>query len=169
MNIQAKKYSKNPILTPRVQENSFEKACVYNPAAIVKDDKVYLLYRAEQGYYASYNSRIGLAVSNDGLAFERAQDMPIIDIDEKADPTAVRQEVVKKLNQYVSSSPVSQRSDAALTMKEASSPSPNVQILPALIKLTKDAVALDRVEALMPNAFKGNNYDKYIKNKKNIC
>lgn len=82
MKIQAKKYSGNPILTPRVQEESFEKACVYNPAAIVKDDKVYLLYRAEQGYYASYNSRIGLATSDDGFAFERFQGAPIIDLDE---------------------------------------------------------------------------------------
>ena len=82
MNIQAKKYSGNPILTPRVAKGSFEKACVYNPAAIVKDEKVYLLYRAEQGYYASYNSRIGLAVSDDGFTFERAQDTPIIDITE---------------------------------------------------------------------------------------
>jgi len=38
MNIQAIKYAHNPIMTPRVEEGSFEKACVYNPAAIVKDD-----------------------------------------------------------------------------------------------------------------------------------
>jgi len=82
MHIQAKKYSGNPILAPRVEAGSFEKACVYNPAAIVKDDKVWLLYRAEQGYYASYNSRIGLAESTDGFTFERYRDNPVLDIDE---------------------------------------------------------------------------------------
>lgn len=78
------------------------------------------------------------------------------------DPTAVRQEVVKKLAQYLSSSPVGQRSDAAQALKEAGSPNPNVQILPALIKLTKDAVALDRVQASMPLAFKDKDFSKYV-------
>lgn len=87
----------------------------------------------------------------------------LIDIKDTNDPTAIRQEVVKKLNQYVSSSPVGQRSDAAQILKEASSPNPNVQILPALIKLTKDAIALDRVQAALPNAFKGRDYQNYTK------
>lgn len=81
------------------------------------------------------------------------------------DPTAIRQEVAKKLHAYVSNSAVAQRSDAAQTLKEASSPSPNVQILPALVKLTKDAIALDRLEAAMPNAFKDKDYEKYIKHR----
>ena len=68
------------------------------------------------------------------------------------DPVAIRQEVVKKLNQYVSASPVGQRSDAAQTLTEASSPNPNVQILPALIKLAQDAVGQDRITASMPGA-----------------
>jgi len=38
--IKAQKYAQNPILVPRVQEKSFERACVYNPAAIVKDELV---------------------------------------------------------------------------------------------------------------------------------
>lgn len=89
----------------------------------------------------------------------------LIDIQDTNDPTAIRQEVAKKLYQYVSNSPVGQRSDAAQTLREASSPNPNVQILPALVKLTKDAVALDRVEALMPNVFKGKDYQNYLKHK----
>lgn len=92
----------------------------------------------------------------------------LVNIQNENDPTAIRQEVAKKLYQYVSSSPVGQRSDAAQTLKEASSPNPNVQILPALIKLTKDAIALDRVEAAMPNAFKGQNYEQYIRHKGNF-
>ena len=89
----------------------------------------------------------------------------LINIADDADPTAIRQEVSKKLAAYVSGSPVGQRSDAAQTLKEAASPNPNVQILPALLKLTKDAIALDRVEAAMPNAFKGQKFDDYIKHK----
>lgn len=77
------------------------------------------------------------------------------------DPVAIRQEVAKKLAQYVSSNPVGQRSDAAQTLAEASSPNPNVQILPALIKLTKDAIILDRVQAARPGAFEGNDLSKY--------
>lgn len=45
---------------------------VFNPAAVVRDGKVYLLYRAEDtvGRHAG-TSRIGLAVSTDGLHFVR--------------------------------------------------------------------------------------------------
>lgn len=77
------------------------------------------------------------------------------------DPTAVRQEVAKKLAQYVSGSPVAARSDASQLLAEASSPNPKVQILPALIKLTKDAVILDRVQSAMPTAFKNADLSKY--------
>lgn len=77
----------------------------------------------------------------------------LVDTAAENDPTAIRQEVTKKLAQYVSGSPVGQRSDAAQTLAEASSPNPKTQILPALIKLTKDAVALDRVETARANAF----------------
>lgn len=87
----------------------------------------------------------------------------LIDIADNADPTAIRQEVAKKLYQYVSNSPVGQRSDAAQILREASSPNPNVQILPALMRLAKDQVALDRVEILAPNAFEGKNYQDFLK------
>lgn len=81
------------------------------------------------------------------------------------DPTAIRQEISKKLAQYVQSNPVGQRSDAAQTLAEASSPSPNVQITPALIKLTKDSIVLDRVQAARANAFEGDDYSKYGKHR----
>ena len=79
--IEAKKYEGNPIFVPRIEAGSFEKGNVYNPAAVVKDGKVFLLYRAEEGYYDDYISRIGLATSEDGFAFERFAKKPIIDID----------------------------------------------------------------------------------------
>ena len=70
----------NPCLVPkentsffcpvRQQNVAWESKDVFNPAAIVREDKVWLLYRAEDpvGKYAG-TSRIGLAVSEDGLHF----------------------------------------------------------------------------------------------------
>jgi len=52
----------------------WQKADVFNPAAIVKDNKVYLLYRCEDNPAAVISgrtSRIGLAYSNDGIHFTK--------------------------------------------------------------------------------------------------
>jgi predicted GH43/DUF377 family glycosyl hydrolase len=52
----------------------WQKADVFNPAAIVKDDKVYLLFRAEDNPAAilgGRTSRIGLAYSDDGIHFTK--------------------------------------------------------------------------------------------------
>jgi len=74
--------SLNPIMGAKSQTDFYcpireevvfwESKDVFNPSAIVKDDKVYMLYRAEDKV-GKYNgtSRIGIAVSNDGLLFER--------------------------------------------------------------------------------------------------
>ncbi len=71
----------NPVLNPNsssvffcpVRKDSvrWEEKDVFNPAAVVRDGKVYLLYRAEDtiGKFAG-TSRIGMAVSSDGLHFE---------------------------------------------------------------------------------------------------
>lgn len=77
------------------------------------------------------------------------------------DPTAIRQEVNKKLADYLRSSPVGQRSDAAQALSQSASPDPNGQINQALVKLTKDAIALDRVQAARAAAFENNDYSKY--------
>ena len=72
----------NPIMKLRtgtwfycpVREDSvqWEEKDVFNPAAVVKEGKVYLLYRAEDtiGKFLG-TSRIGIAVSEDGIHFER--------------------------------------------------------------------------------------------------
>jgi predicted GH43/DUF377 family glycosyl hydrolase len=71
-----------PILTPRADTRfacpvsgrtvAWEEKDVFNPAAVVKDGIVHLIYRAEDtvGRFAG-TSRIGLATSRDGLHFER--------------------------------------------------------------------------------------------------
>ena len=78
----------NPILTPdptpeffcpvRKEKLKWEEKDVFNPAAVVKNDTVFLLYRAEDniGKFAG-TSRIGLAWSTDGLHFTR-QPSPVL-------------------------------------------------------------------------------------------
>lgn len=58
-----------PILN---EEVAWEAKDVFNPAAVVKDGKINLLYRAED-FLGKNNgtSRIGLARSEDGLQFEK--------------------------------------------------------------------------------------------------
>ena len=66
------KYEQNPILGP--QGDTWEAKDLFNPTAVVKDGKIYLLYRAEDySGTGQWNgtSRIGLAVSTDGIHFER--------------------------------------------------------------------------------------------------
>ena len=105
----------------------------------------------------------GTGQFNDLVAAAKA--WGIVDTKAENDPTVLRQELEKKLAQYVGSSPIGQRSDAAQTLAEAGSPNPKKQILPALQALTRDAVALDRVNILMPQAFKGSDYQNYLKHK----
>ncbi len=105
----------------------------------------------------------GTAQFNDLVAAAKA--WGVVDTKAENDPTVLRQELEKKLAQYVGSSPIGQRSDAAQTLAEAGSPNPKKQILPALQQLTRDAIALDRVNILMPQAFKGSDYQNYLKHK----
>ena len=76
--MQIQKYPKNPILIPIWAERSFERDTVYNPGAIIKNGKVFLLYRAEDFYYKKYSSRIGLASSKNGFIFKRFSKNPVI-------------------------------------------------------------------------------------------
>ena len=73
--------SVNPVLGPGTGEFTcpilkrkikWENKDVFNPAAVVRDGKVFMLYRAEDtiGKYAG-TSRLGLAESSDGLHFIR--------------------------------------------------------------------------------------------------
>jgi beta-1,2-mannosidase len=75
----------NPVITPnRVSKFlspmtdsvvSWEEYATFNPAAVVRDGKVYVLYRAEdatgKAEIGHHTSRIGLAESTDGLRFTR--------------------------------------------------------------------------------------------------
>ena len=73
-----KLYEENPILTPSPElsftdpvsgiEAAYEEKNVLNPAAVVKDGKVHLIYRAQDSLMTS---RLALAVSEDGVHFEK--------------------------------------------------------------------------------------------------
>ena len=73
----------NPILRPTLslkfecpitkEERNWEERNVLNPSAIVKGNEVYLFYRAQD---SSGTSRIGLAISSDGLHFTK-QEKPV--------------------------------------------------------------------------------------------
>src|SRR5664279_5108542 len=62
---------KDPLTNKLVR---WQKADVFNPAAIIKDGKVFLLYRCEDNPAAvlgGRTSRLGLAVSEDGIHFKK--------------------------------------------------------------------------------------------------
>lgn len=75
----------NPVLTPAPASRfrspmndsvvAWEAYATFNPAAVVRDGKVYLLYRAEDAsgerQIGGHTSRLGLAESSDGLHFTR--------------------------------------------------------------------------------------------------
>ncbi|WGK64977.1 glycoside hydrolase family 130 protein [Croceiramulus getboli] len=79
----AKADSLNPILRPSAgltfedpitaKPLQWEERNVLNPSAVIKDDQVYLFYRAQD---SSGTSRIGLAISSDGLHFKK-QEKPV--------------------------------------------------------------------------------------------
>jgi beta-1,2-mannosidase len=75
----------NPIITPGTEavfycpmyetEVHWEEMATFNPASVVRDNMVYVLYRAEdkrgEMIIGGHTSRLGLAVSGDGLNFTR--------------------------------------------------------------------------------------------------
>lgn len=60
------------------KEIRWESMATFNPAAIVKDDKIHVLYRAEEKLgekeIGGHTSRIGLAISSDGEEYERMKE-----------------------------------------------------------------------------------------------
>jgi beta-1,2-mannosidase len=74
-------FKKLGVIMEPIAEHAWESKHVFNPTAIVKDDKVYLLYRAEDHSGAGEwngTSRIGLAISEDGVHFERMP-LPVLE------------------------------------------------------------------------------------------
>jgi len=93
--IELQRAEENPILSPN-KDIGWESEAVFNPGAILKDDTVYLLYRAI-GEYDTYISRIGLATSSDGVHFERKSEVPIIEPRDDYDKWACEDPRVSKV------------------------------------------------------------------------
>lgn len=93
-----RRYEHNPILTPN-PDNEWEAAYVYNATAIVVDEYVFLLYRAQN---KARTLSVGLAWLKDGYNFRRYY-KPVLYPTEKweerggcEDPRIVRDPVLKK-------------------------------------------------------------------------
>ena len=63
------------------KEMNWQARHTFNPAAVVKDGKIHVLYRAEddssKGGIGSFTSRVGLATSDDGIHF-RTEPTPVL-------------------------------------------------------------------------------------------
>jgi len=67
--MQLKRYEKNPIIKP-IKNHQWESKATFNCGVVYDQGKFHMLYRAI-GEYRNYISRIGYAVSEDGINFER--------------------------------------------------------------------------------------------------
>ncbi|MBE3591431.1 MAG: glycosidase [Thermoanaerobacter sp.] len=78
--IKLKRLSDKPVLMPKA-ENEWERAAVFNTAAIYDNGLFHLIYRATDigphAKYGKYTSRLGYAVSKDGINFMRL-DKPVM-------------------------------------------------------------------------------------------
>ncbi|SHE77762.1 Predicted glycosyl hydrolase, GH43/DUF377 family [Caldanaerobius fijiensis DSM 17918] len=75
--IKLRRLSDKPILEP-IKEHQWEREAVFNCAAIYDNGLFHLIYRASDlgphAKYGKYISRLGYAVSEDGIKFNRLQD-----------------------------------------------------------------------------------------------
>lgn len=96
---QLQRYPKNPILTP-IKEHPWESRMVFNPAAVLKDNKVYLVYRArgEDKYKGILISRLGLAIlKDDGVTIEKRFEKPIFEPKEWYEPAGCEDPRITKV------------------------------------------------------------------------
>lgn len=96
--VRGKKYYKNPIIFPIINVKGSKETAVYNPGAIVKEGKVFLLYRSEKSYGDNAISKICLALSYDGFSFKRYSKNPVIDIEEIEEKKGCEDPRIVKIN-----------------------------------------------------------------------
>lgn len=70
------RYRNNPIISPDPKKD-YEKDATYNPCAILHENKIYLIYRAEDKQKNAV-SQLCLAISNNGYNFKKYKENPII-------------------------------------------------------------------------------------------
>jgi len=91
------RHGPEPILAPDPYVD-FERAAVYNPAVVYENDRFYMIYRAEDTH-DRYVSRLGLAVSEDGVRFQKYESNPIIDNDRPGEERGCEDPRVVKINE----------------------------------------------------------------------
>lgn len=82
------RYDNNPILRP-ILKHRWESKMVFNPAAVYKDGKIHLIYRArgEDEKNGVLISRLGYAVfKNDGFTLEKRYEKPVLSPTEWYEP-----------------------------------------------------------------------------------
>lgn len=145
--IELKRAKENPILSPN-KKIEWESEAVFNPGVTLVDDKVYFIYRAV-GEYDTYISRIGLAISSDGINFERINKTPIIEPREDYDRWACEDPRITKIGDtfYITYVALSQR------IKNGGKPTydtiHNLNSQTALVT-TKDFVVFERQGIITP-------------------
>ena len=72
--VRVERYENNPIVFP--DGEGFDASATFNPAAVVKNGRVYLFYRAQEVWFGT--SVIGLAVSDDGLHFTKMEEPVVV-------------------------------------------------------------------------------------------
>ena len=94
------RYPKNPILTP-VKKNYWESKMVFNCAAVFKDNKVHLIYRArgEDKIDSVLISRLGYAIlKDDGTTVEKRYDYPVFKPREWYEPAGCEDPRITEIN-----------------------------------------------------------------------
>lgn len=78
------------------------------------------------------------------------------------DPTVIRQELDKKLKQFVSESSLGS-TDAGKALIQSANPDASAHLIPALTKLARDALSQRRGDILRPNSYEGapQDYNKH--------
>ena len=71
--VQLTRFEENPILTP-IADHPWEKKAVFNPAALVEEDKIHIVYRAMSD---DNTSVFGYAATKDGFHIDERLDDPI--------------------------------------------------------------------------------------------
>lgn len=98
--IRLRRLSQDPILLPKA-ENQWERAAVFNAAAIYDNGLFHLIYRASDigphPRYGEYVSRLGYAVSYDGINFMRL-DKPIMTNDTEQELRGVEDPRIVKID-----------------------------------------------------------------------
>lgn len=94
------RYSGNPILNP-IKDHVWESKMVFNPAVVLKDNKIHLIYRArgEHEFKGILISRLGHAIfKDDGVTLEKRFENPVFEPEEWYEPAGCEDPRITKID-----------------------------------------------------------------------